>query len=87
MTMPREKILVLQSPEELTILFEMPRMVRRVRMNATHPSNLEPSYVGDSVGRWEGNTLVVDTAGLQWLCGTRCARAADQSRACIPWSG
>ena len=37
MTMPREKIVVLQSADELTILFEMPRMIRRVRMNATHP--------------------------------------------------
>jgi hypothetical protein len=64
MTMPREKILVLQSTDELTILFEMPRMVRRVRFGAGHPENLQPSYVGDSVGRWEGNTLVIDTAGF-----------------------
>jgi len=64
MTMPREKILLLQSPEELTILFEMPRMIRRVRMNSTHPNNLESSYVGDSVGHWDGNTLVVDTLGF-----------------------
>lgn len=64
MTMPREKIVVLQSPEEVTILYEMPRMVRRVRMNGTHPQNLTPSYVGDSIGRWEGNTLVIDTVGF-----------------------
>jgi hypothetical protein len=64
MTMPREKIVVLQSPEELTILYEMPRMTRRVRMNGTHPQNLPPSYVGDSIGRWEGNTLVIDTVGF-----------------------
>ena len=64
MTMPREKILILQSAEEVTILFEMPRMVRRVRMDAAHSNNLVPSYVGDSVGRWEGNTLVVDTLGF-----------------------
>ena len=64
MTMPREKILVLQSTDELTILFEMPRMVRRVRFGAGHPESLQPSYVGDSVGRWEGNTLVIDTAGF-----------------------
>jgi hypothetical protein len=64
MTMPREKIVVLEAADEVTILFEMPRMVRRIRMNAAHPGQLEPSYVGDSIGRWEGNTLVVDTVGF-----------------------
>lgn len=64
MTMPRENIVILENPDEITILFEMPRMVRRIRMNAEHPADLQPSYVGDSVGRWEGSTLVVDTIGF-----------------------
>jgi hypothetical protein len=64
MTMPREKIVVLQSADEVTILYEMPRMTRRVRMGGTHPKDLAPSYVGDSVGHWEGNTLVVDSLGF-----------------------
>jgi len=64
MTMLREKILVMQSADELTILFEMPRMVRRVRLGAEHPASLQQSYVGDSVGRWEDNTLVIDTTGF-----------------------
>ena len=64
MTMPREKIVVLASADEVTILFEMPRMVRRIRMGASHPDHIEPGYVGDSVGRFEGNTLVVDTLGF-----------------------
>lgn len=64
MTMPREKILVLQSEDEITILYEMPRMARRVRMNTGHPAQLAPSYVGDSVGHWEGDTLVVDSIGF-----------------------
>lgn len=64
MTMPREKIVILEAEDEITLLFEMPRMVRRIRMNSSHPENLEPSYVGDSVGHWEGATLVVDTLGF-----------------------
>jgi hypothetical protein len=67
MTMPREKIVILESADEVTLLFEMPRMVRRVRMNASHPAKLEASYVGDSVGHWDGNTLVVDTLGYNGL--------------------
>jgi len=64
MTMPRELILVLESPEEITILYEMPRMVRRIHMGAEHAKNLEPGYAGDSIGRWEGDTLVVDSIGF-----------------------
>ena len=30
----------------------------------THPANLEPSFYGHSIGWWEGDTLVVDTAGF-----------------------
>jgi hypothetical protein len=64
MTMPREKIVILESGDEVTILFEMPRMVRRIRLDGSHPAKLEPGYVGDSVGHWEGTTLVVDTLGF-----------------------
>ena len=37
-----------------------------------HPAELEPSYMGHSIGHWEGDTLVVDTIGLNdetWLGG------------------
>jgi hypothetical protein len=64
MTMPREKIVILEAADEITLLFEMPRMVRRIRMNGTHPSKVKASYVGDSVGHWSDGTLVIDTIGF-----------------------
>ncbi|MEP7312271.1 MAG: hypothetical protein ABI859_06790 [Pseudomonadota bacterium] len=64
MTMSREAIMVLESSDEITILYEMPRMVRRIHMGAEHPKDMAPSYVGHSVGRWEGDTLVVDSIGF-----------------------
>ena len=64
MVMPRETIMIMQAPSELTVLFEMPPMARRIRMNADHPASIKPSYMGDSIGHWEGDTLVIDTIGF-----------------------
>lgn len=63
MVMTMNTIAILQTPQEITLLYEEPRMNRRIRLGGTHPANLQPSYLGDSVGRWEGDTLVVDTIG------------------------
>lgn len=41
-----------------------PHTFRIIYMNATHPKDLTPSYYGHSIGRWEGDTLVVDTIGF-----------------------
>lgn len=38
---------------------------RRIVMNGTHPANLKPSYVGDSIGHWDGDALVVETVALK----------------------
>jgi hypothetical protein len=63
MVMTMNTIAILQTPSELTLLYEEPRMNRRIRLGGKHPANLKPSYLGDSVGHWEGDTLVVDTVG------------------------
>ena len=51
-------------PGRVTIAIETDSQVRRIYMNTEHPSDPDPSYNGDSVGHWEGGTLVVDTIAL-----------------------
>ena len=40
-------------------------VVRTIQMNAQHPANVQPSVQGHSVGRWEGDTLVIDTIAFE----------------------
>jgi hypothetical protein len=45
-------------------------MFRSIYLKRGHPGKLEPTWLGDSIGRWEGDTLVVDTVGFNdntWL--------------------
>jgi hypothetical protein len=56
---------VLQRPEKVTILYPYDHQFRQVRLNQPHPAQVTPSWYGDSVGRYEGDTLVVDTVGLK----------------------
>ncbi len=58
-------IQLLQQPNQVTMLYSGDHEVRRVRMNATHPSPLKPSWYGDSIGHYEGDTLVIDTVGVK----------------------
>ena len=44
-------------------VFELHREWRDIWLNRDHPKDLTSTYMGDSVGKWEGNTLVVDTIG------------------------
>ena len=59
-------IQVMQQPDRVTILYGgYNNEVRRVRLNEPHPSPLKPSWYGDSVGHYEGDTLVIDTVGVK----------------------
>jgi len=55
---------MLQEEDAVTILYPHDLDFRRVRINGRHPENLTPTYHGDSVGHYEGDTLVVDTVGI-----------------------
>ena len=50
---------------QITIIYDQNMNVRHIRMNGAHPANSVPSPMGDSIGRWEGDTLVIDTVGNQ----------------------
>ena len=56
---------MLQQPGKITILYDEDHAVRHVRMNQTHPAHVTPSWYGDSVGHYEGDTLVIDTVGVK----------------------
>ncbi len=55
---------IVQNDHSVFILFEEPRLTQIIRLNGKHPDNVTPSYRGDSIGHWEGNTLVVNTIGF-----------------------
>ena len=56
---------MLQQPDKITILYCNDHEVRHVRMNEPHPAQVTPSWYGDSVGHYEGDTLVIDTVGVK----------------------
>ncbi len=56
---------IVQAKDKVTILYQYNHQVRHVRMNAQHPAKVTPTPYGDSVGRYEGDTLVIDTVGIK----------------------
>ncbi len=53
-----------QTPKEVWMIYSGDQQVRRVYLGVPHSANPKPSWYGESVGRYEGDTLVVDTIGL-----------------------
>ena len=57
---------LVQKPDKFSIIYVAPNTdVRHVRLNSKHPDPLTPSWYGDSIGHYEGDTLVVDTVGVK----------------------
>jgi hypothetical protein len=54
-----------QQPDKITMIYRHGNEVRRVRLNDSHPAKPTPSWYGDSVGHYEGDTLVVDTVAIK----------------------
>lgn len=61
---------ILQTPAQVYLLFEYLHVWRIVTMDRPHSKDLDSTWLGDSVGRYEGDTLVIDTVGFNdktWL--------------------
>jgi hypothetical protein len=57
---------ITQEDDRIVIDYGLYSFQRVIHMNmAAHPANLTPSYSGHSIGRWEGDVLVVDTIGFE----------------------
>ena len=55
---------IVQTRDTVMILTEMVHDARIIRMSATHVPPTIRKWLGDSIGRWEGDTLVVDTTNF-----------------------
>jgi len=61
---------IFQTPTHIAMTFEYVHAVRRIFMNTPHPDGELEWFMGDSRGRWEGDTLVVDVkdfTGMTWF--------------------
>ena len=62
---------IVQTPKEIFMIFEYDHTVRQIFMDGrAHPEDITPTYMGHSIGKWDGDALVVDTVGFNdktWL--------------------
>src|ERR1700726_3730641 len=81
MGVPRASMVPLQfvqTPKMVVVLYESNFIGQTYRIIYTdgrsHPKDLDSSFLGDSIGHWEGDTLVTDVTGLNdetWLGGAQ----------------
>jgi len=53
----------IQTPKQIWMVYAGDQQVRRVYLNVPHSRGIKPSWYGESVGHYEGQTLVIDTIG------------------------
>lgn len=61
---PAQPMFFIQTARQVTMIAQHDNDVRRVYLDVPHSANLKPSWYGESVGRYEGDALVIDTIGL-----------------------
>lgn len=68
----------IQTDNQLNIVAEENHRVRRIYIGVDHPKTVTPSYMGHSVGRWDGSTLVIDTVGVKTTSGVSNTRTIER---------
>ena len=63
--LPTAGMEMFQLGDHITMHYLVDHQVRHVRLNAEHPAQVIPSWYGDSVAHYEGDTLVIDTVGIK----------------------
>jgi hypothetical protein len=61
---------IVQTPTEVIQLFEYDHLVRHIYTDGRQHNDPDPTFMGDAIGHWEGDTLVVDSIGFNdktWL--------------------
>jgi hypothetical protein len=63
---------IIQNATRVAFLYELMTTWRTIAVDGrTHPKDIEPSFFGNGIGRWEGDTLVIDSIGfkdkLSWV--------------------
>jgi hypothetical protein len=55
---------IVQTPDRMAIRYEFAHALRIIPMGSKHAEGIPPTWMGDSRGRWEGDTLVIDVTNL-----------------------
>lgn len=73
---------IIQTADQLTWMAEEMHAIRRIFLQGTFTPDLAPSYHGEAIGHFEGNTLVVETRGMKSLApGVRMIERISKSEA------
>jgi hypothetical protein len=59
-----EPVFFVQSPKEVAVIYTGDAQVRHVYLDQPHSARPKPSWYGESVGRYDGDTLVIDSTGF-----------------------
>ncbi len=62
----------IQTPKEVVMILSSKQEIRHIYLTDKHSANVKPSWYGESIGHYEGDTLVVDTVGIDertWIDG------------------